>query len=228
MGNVAIFAGGFGSGKSEVALNYALEVAKTSTQVVLADLDLVNPYFVSRDLKEELNRKGIVLVAPGGDLSFGDVPNIPAHLLAYVRKENLMIIDVAGDEVGSLVLGYLSPLLRQRPAVDFYLVINPYRPFAGDLESITELRFILERAARMPFTGIVSNPNLVEASEIETIIEGHNRVLSYAKTLDLPVSCLTVEERFYSLLDSSYKDILTRIKLYLRPEWLKDPVKGGM
>lgn len=222
MGSIAIFAGGFGSGKSEVALNYAIETARRSTRVVLADLDMVNPWFVSRDLKEELNQKGIILVAPGGDLSFGDVPNIPAHLLAYVRQDNDMVIDVAGDEVGSLALGYLSHLLGQRRPLHFNLVVNPYRPFAGDLESIHELRTGLERAARIPFTGIVSNPNLVEASDLTTIIEGHARVVAYARALELPVVCLTVEERFYQELYPRYGLLLKKIQLYLRPNWLRD------
>lgn len=222
MGSLAIFAGGFGSGKSEVALNYALETANTSTRVVLADLDMVNPWFASRGLKAELNQKGITLVAPGGDLSFGDVPNIPAHLLAYVRQDNDMVIDVAGDEVGSLALGYLSHLLGQRRPLHFYLVVNPYRPFAGDLESIQELRIGLERAARISFNGIVSNPNLVEASDLNTIVDGHARVVVYAEALELPVVCLTVEERFYQKLYPSYGTLLKKIQLHLRPEWLND------
>lgn len=228
MGSIAVFAGGFGSGKSEVALNYAMEKAKDSTQVVLADLDLVNPYFVSRDLKAELNEKGITLVAPGGDLSFGDVPNIPAKLLAYVRQDNNMIIDLAGDEVGSVVLGYISQMVGQRNDVELYLVINPYRPFAGDLESISELKANLERAARMAFTGIVSNPNLVEASDVSTIIRGHKMVEDYARCLNLPVIYLAVEERFHADLYPVYGNLLRKIQLYLRPEWLQDLYKGGM
>ncbi|HWP95785.1 MAG TPA: hypothetical protein VN426_02970 [Syntrophomonadaceae bacterium] len=228
MGSIAVFAGGFGSGKSEVALNYAMDKARDSTQVVLADLDLVNPYFVSRSLKAELNEKGITLIAPGGDFSFGDVPNIPARLLAYVRQDNHMIIDLAGDEVGSVVLGYISQMVGQRSAVELFLVINPYRPFAGDLESISELKANLERATRMAFTGIVSNPNLVEASDLETIIQGHSMVEAYARSLGLPVSYLAVEEHFYAELSPIYGNLLRKIQLYLRPNWLQDLYKGGM
>lgn len=228
LGSIAVFAGGFGSGKSELALNYAMEKAEDSAQVVLADLDLVNPYFVSRDLKKELNNKGVTLVAPGGDLSFGDVPNIPARLLAVVRQDNHLIIDLAGDEVGTVVLGCISQLVRLRSTVDLFLVINPYRPFAGDLDSICELRQNLERAGRMPFTGIVSNPNLVEATDLKTIAEGQDLVEKYARFLGLPLVYLAVEANFYDDLYSQYGNLLKKIQLYLRPDWMQDLVRGGM
>jgi hypothetical protein len=228
LSSIAVFAGGFGSGKSEVALNYAMEKAEDSGQVVLADLDLVNPYFVSRDLKTELNNKGITLVAPRGDLSFGDVPSIPERLLAYIRQDNDMIIDLAGDEVGSVVLGYISQLVGQRSTVDLFLVINPYRPFARDIESISELKSNLERAARMAFSGIISNPNLVEMGDMNTIVEGHRMVEDYARALSLPISYLAVEERLFSDLRSVYGDMVRKIQLYLRPDWLQDLYKGGM
>ncbi len=228
MGSVAVFAGGFGSGKSEVALNWAMEKAQESTRVTLVDLDLVNPYFVSRDLKKELNHKGITLVAPSGDLSFGDVPHIPANILTHLRQDNDMIIDLAGDEVGTVVLGYLSTWVKQRSSIDLYLVVNPYRPFAGDLDSVQELKAGLERAGRMAFTGIISNPNLVEASDVSTIMEGHQRVQAYARAMNLPVSFLTVHERFYSELFPIYGSLLKKIRLYLRPDWLQDLFEGGM
>lgn len=228
MGSITIFAGGFGSGKSEVALNWAMDKAKESAGIVLADLDLVNPYFVSRDLKTELNHNGITLVAPGGDLSFGDVPHIPANILTYLRQDNDMVFDLAGDEVGTVVLGYLSTWVIRRSSINLFLVVNPYRPFAGDLQSIGELRTGLERAARMKFTGIISNPNLVEASDINTIIEGHQRVEVYARALNLPVAFLTVQEEFFSELLPKYGPLLKKLRLYLRPDWLRDKFEGGV
>ncbi|HBQ26038.1 MAG TPA: hypothetical protein DD791_06565, partial [Syntrophomonas sp.] len=158
MGSLAIFAGGFGSGKSEVAVNFAIDMASTSQKTVLADLDLVNPFFASRDAREKLISDNIRLVAPSGELAFGDVPNLPTKIIALMKQDNDMLIDLAGDEVGSLVIGYLSKLVMERGNYEFYLVINPYRPFAGELGSIKELKELLEKAGLIKFTGIISNP----------------------------------------------------------------------
>jgi MinD-like ATPase involved in chromosome partitioning or flagellar assembly len=220
LGNIVIFAGGFGSGKSEVALNYALNKAQTSKNVILADLDLVNPYFVSRDLRIKLEQSGIRLAAPEGQLSFGDVPSVPREMIGLIKQENEMIIDLAGDEVGSIVLGYLSNYVAARRTYEFLLVLNPYRPFAEDLESVTLLKQGLERVANLKFTGIVSNPNLLSETNPEVIREGHELVAGFAKALDIPVAFLTIEEKFYDELFPDYGEQLQVINLYLKPSWL--------
>ncbi|MDD2510667.1 MAG: hypothetical protein PHG94_06010, partial [Syntrophomonas sp.] len=92
MGKIAVFAGGFGSGKSEVAINFAIEEAKIAAEVVLADLDMVNPFFASREVGQVLERAGVKLFGPGGDLSFGDVPSIPAEIIALIQQENHLFI----------------------------------------------------------------------------------------------------------------------------------------
>jgi len=219
LNKVVIFAGGFGSGKSELVLNYAMQKRKESDHVVLADLDLVNPYFASRDVRIGLEQQGIRVVAPGGDLSFGDVPSIPAEMIGLLRGDDDIIIDLAGDEVGSLVLGYLSRYIKDRH-YEFYLVINPYRPFAQDLESVLELKQLLERAARIHFTGVVSNPNLLEETTLDIIRGGHEIVRGYAQNMNLPICYLSVEKQFQDALIEEYGPIVQVIQRYLKPEWV--------
>jgi len=220
LGNIVIFAGGFGSGKSEVALNYAMLKAEASKDVILADLDLVNPYFASRDVRVKLEQAGIRLVAPEGQLSFGDVPSIPGEIIGLVRQDNEMVIDLAGDEVGSVVLGYLSRYVIARETYDFLLVLNPYRPFAEDLESVRLLKKRLEGVANLKFTGIVSNPNLLGETSPDLIRSGHNMIVGFAEALDMPVAYLTIEGKFYSELFPDYGEKLQVIDLYLKPDWL--------
>ncbi len=220
MGYTAIFAGGFGSGKTEIALNIACERASISSDVVLADLDFVNPFFASREMKQEIEKNKIRLIAPSGDLSFGDVPHIPAEILGLLAQDGDMIIDLAGDEMGALVLGYISTYVKKRSQVEFFLVINPYRPFAQNLEAICELKDYLEAVAKLKFTGIISNPNLVEETNIDIIKAGHEKVISYAQHFDLPIKFLTIEAKFYEALEPIYKDLLKVITLSLRPEWI--------
>jgi len=222
VGKVIIFAGGFGSGKSEIALNFAFEKAKNKEETILADLDLVNPFFASRELREVVESKGIRVVAPSGQLAFGDVPGLPTEIVGLTRRDdNVMIIDLAGDEVGTIVLGFLSKYLQERNDYEFYLVINPYRPFAADLESVVELKEKLERAAKMTFNGIISNPNLIEDTDINVIREGHKRVEKYARYLNIPVKYMVVDKRYYPQLVPEYGKLLKEIVLYLRPDWLQ-------
>jgi len=215
-----IFAGGFGSGKSEVALNYALEISHTMPKVVIADLDLVNPYFATRDRRDELQRSEVRLIAPSGQLAFGDVPAVPGEMIGLLRQDNEMVIDVAGDEVGSLVLGYISRYIIARGKYELHMVLNPYRPFARDVDSVLALRRDLERASKLRFTHIVSNPNLTTETTPDLIIAGHNQVMKYAEAMNLPISALTVEKRYYTALLPIYGELLRVIDLYLRPTWL--------
>lgn len=220
MSSIVILSGGFGSGKSELALNMALESGTHLHNTVLADLDLVNPFFAARDIKNILTEQGIQLVAPQEELSFGDVPSIPPQILGCIRLDNELIIDLAGDGVGATVLGYLNKYIVERE-FEFLLVINPYRPFAASLEEVIRLKNNLEAASRLKFTGIVSNPNLVEETEIETVIQGHKIVEIYAREMNLPIQCLAVEERLYGELYPIYGAILRKIRLFLRPEWIR-------
>lgn len=220
MGKLVIFAGGFGSGKSEIALNQALLLARDFEDVILADLDLVNPYFASRDVRPLLEDAGIRLVAPSGELSFGDVPSIPGEIIGLLRQENNVVIDVAGDEVGSAVLGYLSKYILAREGYEFFLVLNPYRPFAQQVQSVRDLRMQLEKAASLKFTGIVSNPNLLGETTTDIIRRGHQQVAEMALALGLPVANLTVTKEFYPELAADFGDRLREIKLYLKPQWL--------
>ncbi len=218
MGQITVFAGGFGSGKSELALNYAMSKQAAEHKTVLADLDLVNPYFASREAKDMLESQGIRVVAPRADLSFGDVPSIPGEIIGMLQQDNEMIVDLAGDEVGSLVLGYLKAFMQRKTI--FYLVVNPYRPFSQNIESLREVKELMEAAAQREFTAIISNPNLVKETTLDTIRKGHSKVMTFSESLGIPVAYLTVEERFYHDLLNEYGDQLRALLLYLAPNWL--------
>ncbi|MEQ8200845.1 MAG: hypothetical protein ABRQ24_05425 [Syntrophomonadaceae bacterium] len=220
MGKVTIFAGGFGSGKSEIAINYALKSARTASNIVLADLDMVNPYFVSRQLKDVIEAAGIRLLAPAGELSFSDVPAMPREILGIIKQDNHMIIDVAGDEVGCLALGYLRQYILARTECDFLLVLNPYRPFSQDVDGVVLLAEQLEHAAGLRFSGIISNPNLMGESTVDTIIKGHQMVRRISAALELPIKSLTVEKRLFDELFPWFGTLLEAMDLRLKPDWM--------
>lgn len=230
MSHLSIFSGAFGSGKTEIALNYALERAVNTeyNKVLLADLDTANPFFVARDAQGVLGSAGekIHILAPARELVQADVPHLPAEIIGQLRADNEMIVDLAGDKLGALVLGYLSRYVKARGLYDMYLVVNPFRPFSSTLDEVQELRSLLEMAGRIPFSGIISNPNLVEETSVQLIREGHRRVLGFAGELGIPLAYLAVEDRFYQELYPEYGTMLKRIKLFLRPDWLRGLEEG--
>lgn len=230
MSHISIFSGAFGSGKTEIALNYALERAVSTeyNKVFLADLDTANTFFVARDAGELLGRAGkkVHILAPRRELAQADIPHLPAEILGQLIADNEIIVDLAGDKYGALVLGYLSQYIKARAHYEMFLVINPFRPFYSSLDEVDELRKLLEMAGRVKFSGIVSNPNLVEDTSLELIREGHRRVMGFAGEMGIPIAYLAVEDRFYQELYSEYGTILKRIKLFLRPDWIKGLEEG--
>ena len=219
MGKLVIFAGGLGSGKTEIALSFARAEARKGEKSVLADVDLINPFFASRLAVEELERDGVKLLASRRDLAFGDVPQLPPEIISSIRQNNNLFIDLGGDEAGVMVMGYLRSYILLR-SYDFLLVVNPYRPFAGSLDDLIALKEMLETSSRVSFTGIISNPNLVEETTPVIVREGHEKVLEWARIIGLPVRYLTVEDRLYEVLQPEYKDIIHKLSLHFRPDWL--------
>lgn len=221
MAKTTIFAGGFGSGKSELALHFALKQFAEKPDVVLADLDLVNPYFVIRDQADFLSSQGLRLLAPSGKMAHTDLPNMPSSMIGVFATSADIVIDLAGDEVGATVLGYLRSYVLQRDSYELILVINPYRPFAEKVSDLADLVFCLERGSRIKFTGIVSNPNLLDETTLDTIISGHDIVMGYAEYFHLPIIGLAVKAEFYRSLLPRYGSLLIPLDIRLRPDYLQ-------
>lgn len=187
-------------------------------QVILADLDFTNPYFVSRDLEYLLKIKNVRLVAPDSAMSMADIPNLPPEIISLFRQNPEMIVDMPGDTFGALVLGYLAKYIKKEEC-RIYLVVNPYRPFSA-AEDICADRDILEKAGQIQVSGIISNPHMVEDTTASLVIDGHGKVMDLAEELDLPVKYLLVTEKHYQEVYRYYGKMVKQIKIYLRPDWL--------
>lgn len=210
-------AGGLGSGKTEIALNMAFRAK--DKRPLLADLDVVNPYFCSREMEDLLNDSGVEFIGPSKDRRLTDVPFIPPQIIGCLKAGRPMVLDVGGDEVGCAVLGYLSPYISVRE-YKMYLVLNPYRPFADRLEKVVELKEKLEKASRLRFKAVISNPNLNVATDVEAVLEGHATVKAFAAELGLPLAFLCVDEFLANAVRDMVWENVFPLKIYLRPQWL--------
>ncbi|MFN2222004.1 MAG: hypothetical protein ACK2UH_05600 [Candidatus Promineifilaceae bacterium] len=205
-----VISGRFGSGKTEVAINYARALAaghapgargkesqpQPPDGVVLVDLDIVTPYFRSREAAAEMEKVGVRVVAPSVIGQHLDTPAITPQILGAIQQtRHAVILDVGGDKQGARALGQFSHAIRQRGYV-MHFVINPFRPFTGNLQGVAASIAEIEESARLQVTSLVSNPNLIAETSLEHILEGHALVESFARALELPIALVCIERRW--------------------------------
>ncbi|HAI21411.1 MAG TPA: hypothetical protein DCM14_05905 [Clostridiales bacterium UBA8153] len=185
MRRITVFAGGYGSGKTEVAINYALGLLPGDVQLV--DLDVVTPYFRLRDVRKKLAARSLqVLAGPASEL-----PVLPAGLAAVLGGTGRVVVDVGGDAVGARVLASVADSL---PAGSYtsYLVVNPYRPFALTVEGILASFAQIQEALRVRVDGLVVNSHLGAVTTAGTVLRGYRLVLEAARRLALPIVAVAV------------------------------------
>lgn len=190
---VTVFAGHFGSGKTELALNAALASAGAGIPTSLIDLDVVKPYFRSRSALEILKSHDVELVAPQGDLLTADLPVICADVRVRMRDPfRKVFVDAGGNDVG---VKALRSVLDAVPARDsaLLLVLNFRRPFTPDVESAVELARSIEAAANLSFTGAVSNTHLMKETTPTIVLEGYEKAREAARRLGIPLLAVSVE-----------------------------------
>ena len=190
---VKILVGEFGSGKTELAMNYALALRANGTKTAIVDIDLVKPYFRTRDHDHVLEESGIVLVASDKRLSSADLPILPQNLSRILCDTNYQVImDVGGGE-SAIVLGQLQ---KQLNAVSYQasMVINTCRPFTRDKDGIIQTLRRIELASRLKISGLISNTNLAQETTSTHVYEGLKIVESVAAELQLPILWVVVPE----------------------------------
>lgn len=203
-----VFAGRFGSGKTESAVNFAIQLAQgrypTETgwgkppavfhaRPLLVDLDIVTPYFRSRELGETLRALNVEVVAPAAVGRYLDFPAISPEILGAIEQQGQMVVlDVGGDPQGARALGQYSAAIGAQEYAA-YFIVNPYRPFTDSLQGVREAIRAVEATSRLKMTALVSNPNLMDETTLELVLAGHQRVLDISRAIGLRVALLCVE-----------------------------------
>jgi len=215
---LSIFTGNFGSGKTEVALNYALKIHADGNQVSIADLDIINPYFRTRMVRECLESMGITVVSPWGKLAGADVPALPAAIYGVLQgNAGYGVIDVGGDDIGATVLGRFKNNLPAG-AFNLFLVVNVCRPFTRDVEGITTVLRSIEKTSRLRVNALVSNTNLGPETDVPVILEGHRVVQEAARQLGLPVAFACARRDLAASLGDLNIPVLP-LDLFMKPPW---------
>ena len=189
---VTLLVGHFGSGKTEIALNAALDLAASGVRVTVADLDVVKPYFRSRSARAMLSEAGIELLAPTGANVHADLPIIVPQIRGHLRDpDRRLIADVGGDDVGARVLGSLSDVVPFDDT-DCLLVLNFRRPATPDPERALQMVREIEAAGRVPVSGLISNTHLMGETTPAVVVDGYRKAVETARLAELPVVAVTV------------------------------------
>lgn len=189
MKRITLFAGHYGSGKTNIALNYARWLKKsTGAKVAIADLDIVNPYFRTKDSKDALAADGIELVVSEFANSNVDFPALPKETYALLAEQDkLLVIDVGGDDRGALALGRYVDDIRASKDYEMLGVINFSRPLTRTPEDAVEVLREIEYACKLPFTGLVNNTNLGQESSAANVLESMALAKRTAELMNIPL-----------------------------------------
>ena len=220
--------GNYGSGKTEVSINLAVNRKNAGLDVRIADLDLVNPYFRTREARTQLEALGIDMVLPPEQYLQADLPVLSPVIAGMIKDTSgLTLLDVGGDDAGAMVLAALADAFKGLK-VHLLQVVNPMRPQTSTIEGCLKIREEIEKAAKLTITGLVGNANLISETDSEAIYSGYDFVQELCGVSRLPLEFITVDREILPDIDLKRFDcpVLT-IARQLVPPWLKPQVLGN-
>ncbi len=199
---VNIFTGHFGSGKTEVAVNYALKLAQADFKTAIVDFDIVNPYFRTADAREELEKNNIWVILPMYANTNVDVPAIPPEIYSlFQKKEYKAVLDVGGDDLGAKAVSRFKEEILSDD-FEMFFVINTRRGMTDTPEKILEMIKIIEYSANVNVTKLVNNSNLLEETTPEIILEGNRIISKVSEKLGIPIGMTAGMQEVINQLDS--------------------------
>ena len=207
---VTLFAGHYGSGKTNIAVSYALLLAREGKKTAIADLDIVNPYFRTKDSASELEAAGVDLISPQFANTNVDLPALPAEAYRLVEDKSLYaVMDIGGDDRGAYALGRYAPFILEEGDYRMAFVANPCRPLTRTPEEALEVMRKIEAAGGVPFTAIVNNANLAHETTPETVLAAVPYMKKLSELSGLPVWMTSAEERVAAGLEGQVPGLLS-------------------
>ena len=205
---IVLLSGHYGSGKTNSAVNLALRLKQERARVAIADIDIVNPYFRTRDSRSELEAAGIRLISSEFASSNEDLPALPQDVYAITDDRSLSaVIDVGGDDRGALALGRWRDAILAEDNYEMLLVVNRFRPLTRDAASAIEVMREIEAAAGMRFTAVVNNSNLGEETTAQDVLGSMAYAREICAQTGLPLKFTAVREALCPALEGKIENL---------------------
>lgn len=205
---ITIISGHYGSGKTNIAVNLAIDIKKSFDKVAVADLDIVNPYFRTKDSISDFEKNGIRLISSEYAGSNVDIPALPQDMYAITDDRSYkMIVDLGGDDRGALALGRLTPEIVAENNYEMLLVVNKFRPLTPDLETTVQVAREIETAGKIKFTGVINNSNLGEFTTEEDVLGSLSYANEIANCMGIPVKFTSVKADLYEKLKNKIENL---------------------
>lgn len=216
-----IVTGHYGSGKTEFSVNKAIDLRKKNDKVNIADLDIVNTYFRTREKKEFLESLGIHVCESSVRSTALDLPAVSAEVMGIIQNESIAaVLDIGGDAVGARVLARFSPLVKKRE-YDLLFVINANRPETQTAEDVIKYIRAIETTSDLKVTGLVNTTHLLKDTTVDDIERGHKLAKEVFLLTNIPIAYEVAIESVAAQIDNKeIKENLFPIKMYMREEWM--------
>lgn len=196
---ITIFSGHYGSGKTNIAVNFAIDLKDKFDKVSICDIDIVNPYFRTKDSEKLLEEKGVKLICSPYANTNLDIPALPQEIYSVTDdKSTHFVLDVGGDERGALALGRIAPKIVEENDYDMFFVVNFCRPLTQDERSAMEVLREIEDACKIKFTGVINNTNLGVETTKELVKRSVEKAKNLSKTAGISYLYTTVSQKIYS------------------------------
>lgn len=217
-----VLTGNYGSGKTEIALNMALDYADNGQKTTLVDLDIVNPYFRSGEKKKELEEAGIRVLMPTYALTTVDIPALPAEIQSVFEiPSDRVVFDVGGDDTGAAALGRYHPAFDARREITIMaLVINCMRPLTQEKNDIIDLAERIQNRSRMKIGLMINNTNLAEQTTPEMVEKGEKIVTDCARQMGISAVITAAQPKILKAVRTNLPTL--PVCRYMAPEWMED------
>lgn len=215
---IQIFSGHFGSGKTEVALNFAMNQKKLGKKVTIVDFDIVNPYFRTNDAKNVLTENGIKLIANDYASTNLDMPTVPLNILSVFEEDSVVIFDVGGDDDGALALGQYKQYF-DKYGYEMHLVVNTKRPLTESCEDLLEIAKRIEKASRLTFTDIYNNTNLSVLTDENTLFSDYGEIEKLSQKMGIIIKKNCGIEAALGNVPEKLKDTVFKMNIFIPKPW---------